>query len=313
LNLTFPADSLFFLWGICSVLFLIRHRFACFANAVGLMSLGSLIMNRFFADFSPSSVIIRELILSVQSFPAETWLWFVVVLHLGEWFLIRLDGARDAQPAHLKNISGERVYGYRLGRIWPICLFVSFHGSWILFPVMSGFSALNVSRSNLQQKRFASTLCLLYLLVLSAFLITARWFDLFLWVAAVFSLIGHELIYFMIRRRERNREPMFVSDENGLKVYAVVPKSPAVEMGIQPGDLILRVNQVPVKTMADLEEAIKKQSVCKMEILTSQLERKLVQKVIYEEELKSLGVIGAVKKSEPVTESKVESEAVALQ
>jgi membrane-associated protease RseP (regulator of RpoE activity) len=178
---------------------------------------------------------------------------------------------------------------------------------------MSGFSALNVSRSNLQQKRFASTLCLLYLLVLSAFLITARWFDLFLWVAAVFSLIGHELIYFMIRRRERNREPMFVSDENGLKVYAVVPKSPAVEMGIQPGDLILRVNQVPVKTMADLEEAIKKQSVCKMEILTSQLERKLVQKVIYEEELKSLGVIGAVKKSEPVTESKVESEAVALQ
>ncbi len=47
-----------------------------------------------------------------------------------------------------------------------------------------------------------------------------------------------------------------VPDQNGLVVAGVMDGSPAAEAGIQPGDVIVEVNRRPVKTVADLRQAL---------------------------------------------------------
>lgn len=51
-------------------------------------------------------------------------------------------------------------------------------------------------------------------------------------------------------------EPIREGDLQGLKVLDVAPDSPALRAGIQPDDVLTRLNFVPLKTMADLDMAI---------------------------------------------------------
>ncbi|HMF51202.1 MAG TPA: DegQ family serine endoprotease [Candidatus Saccharimonadales bacterium] len=56
--------------------------------------------------------------------------------------------------------------------------------------------------------------------------------------------------------RPEERRQMGLNANSGVVVTAVVPASPAADSGIQPGDVILQVNQVPVNSV----EAVKQQA-----------------------------------------------------
>lgn len=107
-------------------------------------------------------------------------------------------------------------------------------------------------------------------------------------------LLGHEIVYQLGKWREKQSEPLFVSNERGLKVFAVLPNSPAMAMGVKAGDVIQRLNGDRIYTHKDLEKAVKDAAFCKLEVLDEYLDRHMMQKVLYQDDPKHLGIVGAV-------------------
>ncbi|XP_072352014.1 serine protease HTRA3-like isoform X2 [Scyliorhinus torazame] len=55
----------------------------------------------------------------------------------------------------------------------------------------------------------------------------------------------------------KQRNPDFPNIDAGIFVHEVIPDSPAYRGGIQNGDVIVKVNGIPLKTTNDLQEAVK--------------------------------------------------------
>jgi S1-C subfamily serine protease len=52
-------------------------------------------------------------------------------------------------------------------------------------------------------------------------------------------------------------QPYRQSGQAGLQITGVAPGSPAAKAGFKPGDVILKINRQPVKTLDDLRRALK--------------------------------------------------------
>jgi serine protease Do len=47
-----------------------------------------------------------------------------------------------------------------------------------------------------------------------------------------------------------------LSEDQGVRVVAVQPDSPAAQAGLRPGDILLQVNQKPVQSLQDVQDAL---------------------------------------------------------
>jgi hypothetical protein len=238
---------------------------------------------------------------ALQSFSAESWLWLVALSHLLEWLLIRADGLPGAYPIEMKRDGGRKVSGLLLKKGWPVPLILFSHGAWLPLPVFLGYARVNLSKLPRQQKRLASTLTFLYALCLCGWLAITNVWEGGIWLAAVLAIGGHEALYQWGRRLEKYKEPLFVSDEQGLKVLAVLPGTPAAAIGLKPGDIIQRFNGKNIHTMEELIGAATHASFCKLEVLDEHNDRHIMQKVLYEDDPRHLGVIGATPLGEKET------------
>lgn len=75
-------------------------------------------------------------------------------------------------------------------------------------------------------------------------------------------------------------------------MLAVLPGSPAEELGIRAGESIVKVNGVPVPTKEDLHAALRiNPAFCKLEVLNLAGESKFLQRAIYAGDHHQLGAI----------------------
>lgn len=290
-NFPFKAEEVVLLWGITLLFTLGGIRFSCISYAVGFISLAKLILQLY-----PITLpgIWSELPLALGRFHATAWLWFVAGLHFVEWLLIRLDGSSGSFPVLMKNASQEVVNGFMLRKSWPVPLLLSTQAGFMPFPMLLSFSRLTLTKPLEQQKRLSSTLHLFLGMGLFLLMVGSLYSTYCLWVAAMLMLFGHEIVYQFGKWREKQNEPLFVSNERGLKVFAVLPNSPAMAMGIKTGDVIQRLNGERIYTHKDLEKAVKDAAFCKLEVLDEYLDRHMMQKVLYQDDPKHLGIVGAV-------------------
>ncbi|MPN54731.1 hypothetical protein SDC9_202408 [bioreactor metagenome] len=79
------------------------------------------------------------------------------------------------------------------------------------------------------------------------------WIKIF---AALASPLGHEFLIQRDNRREMEGEPRFVRPEIGVMVLDTVYDTPARRAGLQPGDIITRLNQTGIRWPYDLELAL---------------------------------------------------------
>jgi hypothetical protein len=293
--------DLLWLWG-CMILFsLFGIRLACFSYAAGVMTLAALAARHVSALPVPWETGLD----SLRTFSGTGWLLLAGWLHLAEWALIRLDGARGAQPVEAMHQNGWKVNGFLLTKGWPVPLILHNGFSWIPIPLFLSFGRLNLAKPVRQQKRLASTLLFLYG---AGLCLLAGWASVWpgaLWVVALFAVCGHEAVYLWGAWLEKRKTPLFVSDDKGLKVLAVLPGSPAEAMGLKTGDILQRVNGQRIFTVADLEKATQNASFVKCEVLDEHLDKHLTQKALYEDDPRHLGVIGAIP-YRPHQEEKVE-------
>ncbi|WP_243014470.1 PDZ domain-containing protein [Brevibacillus borstelensis] len=313
LGVAVQIQDLWLLWGFAAVLALIRLRFLCFAYGAGLLTLFHAVA-KVFPDVSsvPGIGLLWGMLVQAKPVPL---LALVAIMHLIEAFLVRWNRGRDASPLFVEGQRGRIVGAYLLHSFWvtPLALFVpveagSFSGSlypgWpffapgaasfalLLLPSVTGFSALTQTETPAQRAGQISRQLALYAVVLLGLTaLAALWMPLIL-LAAVFALIGHEGLFWLSQWQERQKAPYFIQSTRGIKVMAVLPGTPAEEIGIRPGEIIVKVNGVSVRNKEDLYPALQvNPAFCKMEVLTLDGEVKFVQCAVYSGNHHQLGII----------------------
>lgn len=289
--------EVYLIWALTFFLSLFRVRFACLAYSVGILSICSLWVNQI--GIQPVTAPWNQWGDVLVRFSIGEWIILVGFLHLMEGALIRLNGARGIHPVRLKLRKKNLVNGFLLAKGWPIPLMLFSKAGWLPLPVFLSYSFLNLSKPSDQQQRLASTLTMIYgmFLLLEGIFLAEQVIGQ--WLGAIGVLIGHEGIYQWSRWKERRNEPLYTSNGNGIRVLAVLPRSPAKEMGIQRGDIIQRINGLPILTTLDLEKTTQQSAFCKIEVLDYHLNRHIMQKALYENDPRDLGIIGAEHK-EPI-------------
>ncbi len=274
LGVAFTPDSqdFIYLWGVAVALALVSPRLMCFSYAGGLVALSHLL-------FGWPRISVPQVIA------------LVAILHVVESALIWLHGSSAASPVSLRNRQGEVVGGFTVQRFWPVpftlmlmlsvadpalaggsiampdwwpLIRVSPHLSsdpnlvFALFPVVAGMGYGDLAVTMQPEHKAGRTA--LNLAVFSAILlglaVLASHYRPFMWLAAIFSPLGHEAVARLGSRTELKGKPYYGRLSVGVKVLDVFPGTPAAAAGISRGTVIIDVDGVRVNSREELRQAL---------------------------------------------------------
>ncbi|NLK43822.1 MAG: PDZ domain-containing protein [Tissierellia bacterium] len=227
-----PKDYLYILF-VVIILSFFNPRFMCFSYGGGIVFLSSLILG--FPKIEISQVM------SV-----------VAVLHIVESLLILVDGWRHKLPIYFES-KNRTVGGYMMNRFWPVP-FVIFIGDGLIHPItlMAILSYGDYSISSFPKIKAAKTSFVLLIYSIILLYISKTVDNLF--IAPIFALLGHELIIFINKSKERKKQPIFIPLDKGVRVLEIIPGTIGHKVGIKIGDIILRINGVEINNEKDLED-----------------------------------------------------------
>ncbi|MBN9655889.1 PDZ domain-containing protein [Halobacillus sp. GSS1] len=261
--------------------------------------------------YLPESVRGYEWIGVLQETPLHTLAGVMAVLLLTESILMLRTTASLTYPERLKGTRGMWIGQHRSRRMtivpflalfpggmiepfapwWPLVSFGGETYGLILIPFVMGWEWKARGQSPVvAAKTMGRHVFLLSLLVLG--LAAGSFFIGVLSLAAVMiGLIGREFIFVLHRMREE-KTPFFSSTKKGIRILGVIPRSPADQMGLTPGEVIERVNAIPVRTENQFYEALQNSGAfTKMEVRDEWGENRYVQRAMYEGEHYELGLV----------------------
>ena len=308
----FNAETLLMIWIAMAVLALFRLRYICLAYAAGAIGIVQLVLE--WSGIDASQSVFAEAVKTLSAIDVPGLLFLAGLLHVAEGFLVRMQGAKLAIPLFLLGKRGKPMGAFALSGVWPIPLiwlipatsggislpWTPLFGidgdvaTWSLlaFPVLIGFSDRTKAYFPEEKARVSGNLLMLYGVIVAALAAGAEFFSPLLVVAAIAAFLLHEGLVLFSRWRENGRRPLFSQDNNGIKVLAVLPHTPAAEMGFQSGEVIKKVNGAAVHTKEQLHAALQLQSAfCKLEVINRAGHIKFVQRARYEGEHYQLGLI----------------------
>lgn len=266
-GVTLTGSGVGYLLPIAMLLFLVSPRFLCYSYAGALASISFLL-------FGWPKVNVPAI------------MGLVACLHAVEALLIWIGGASFTTPLFMRHKDGSTVGGFALQRYWPIPLIalllvkvpdvsglkdvIHLPDWWPLLrvpeiqgpgdpvfammPVVAalGYTDLAISsypqyKARVTSKRLAAFSAILLMLSIAA----SRW-PAFIWLAPIFSVVGHEACIRMGLRDESRGEPLWVNPESGLLVMDVLPASPAEQAGLRPGDVVRTVNGSELRSKSEL-------------------------------------------------------------
>uniref|UniRef100_UPI00406C30CD PDZ domain-containing protein n=1 Tax=Paenibacillus sp. FSL E2-0178 TaxID=2921361 RepID=UPI00406C30CD len=295
------------IWVVSLVLMLFRVRYLCFAYSIGVLGIVQFVLS-FFPDTLQSGAA-GTIAGALREMDIPALLVLAALLHLAEALLARWQGARLATPLFLAGKRGKVVGGYQLQAFWPLPLFLLIPPGagigelpWhpllggalglVSLPVIIGFSEMTQGMLPGRKAARTSGRLLVYSIVLLGLSLLADWWSPLTVVAALSAVLLHEGLSWYSALEERSISPVFVHPPAGRKVLAVLPGSPGQELGILPGEVLLKVNGVLLTGAAQLHEALRMNSAfCKLEVLNREGESKYLQRAIYDGDHHQLGII----------------------
>lgn len=262
------ASALLYLWPVSVALGAINARFFCFAYSGGLISLVYLITGWPRVDVS-------------------SLMGLIAVLHMVEALLIRLSGSTCASPLSITGRMDEATPGFLVQRYWPVPLIlplfslftdspvdmpawwpllrtdpqllqtvVPFGWTFVPFVVTMGYSDLAISAPPEVRTRQSSRVLLAYSGILLILAVAGGYFRPVLWIAALFSALGHEAMAVWSGRIQLSGDPYLKRPTKGVGVLDVLPGSLALAAGLRPGSVILTVDDFEVHSKAQLHDAL---------------------------------------------------------
>jgi len=293
LPITIQPLELTVIWITTLILAFFRLRFFCLSYSAGLISLVTIILGTVSNNFSGQNLLFWQFI---EQFHVFSWLFLANIFHLAEAFLI-LSLEKEGLPLFINGKRGKVIGAFLLQGFWLIPIFYFFAGVLIPLPVIIGYNDLAINSTPKEKLRFSSLLMLsisilnIGLLGIS-FLLPDNLGTLIEFFTSILTISTHEIMIYLINRRERTREPLFLNSQTGLKVFTVIPDSFAHRVGIKGNEVIIKVNNLQVQTKEDFYQALQLQSAfVKLEIRDTKGEVRFINQPFYKGEHHQLGII----------------------
>ncbi len=236
----------------------------------------------------------------------------LALLVIGEGILIFMNGKKGTSPKLTISKRGQRVGIHEVKRLWMIPVFLIIPGSslqaqfewWPVFSIGSeSFSLLLVPFTIGFHQRIQGILpikavqavgkkviALGLLLVLMA--IGSYWLPILAIVTVSLAILGREFIALRHRITDDSLPFYFSKRNNGLMILGILPESPASKMGLQVGELVLKVNGSLVHDETGFYTALQRNRAhCKLEVLDAQEQIRFVQRALYEGDHHELGIL----------------------
>ncbi len=302
------------LWGIAGLIVLLslfRLRLAHLLDALALLSIVYMVL--WFIPDTPAAGWLGTMIDAIRQTDWMGLFALAVLLHIAEAVLFRMQAPGLSSPVAIEGKRGKPVGGYTLDAFWPIpvWLLVPAAGDWLLpwqplhggeawsagvtlavLPVMIGTSVLTQSDLPQTKARIISKQLWQSSAVLIILAVAAYWWQPLALLGIWIGVIWREYIAYSSRRQEAERMPMYTHSLRGLRILAVIPGSPADELGIQSAETMFKANGVQVHSPQSLHEALRMNpAFCKLEVLNRDGESKFLQRAIYAGEHHQLGMI----------------------
>ena len=282
LGISFTEDSgIQFLFIFSIILMLFKPRFICFSYSgavLGIVSIFIDILNRY------SNAHINYLNIDILSL-----MTLIGVMHIVEAFLVMMDGHRGTIPVFTKR-DNKIAGGYALSRYWlvPLAFFVAYSISsvgagnvkvstpnwWPLINtkyiintistmVLSmtamcgviGYSSVTFSRTKEKKAVSSGIYILVYGIILTLLAQLCRFGIACEIIVVIFAPLGHEFMILYQRKMESKKPLLFVSTNDGISILEVVPDTEAYNLGIRPGDKIIKVNGNEVNSEKEIYKA----------------------------------------------------------
>jgi hypothetical protein len=306
------SGTLLCVWIAMIVLALFRLRYICLAYAAGALGIVQAVVSGTVSEKGLQGLALDAFqILNGINVPGL--LFLAGLLHIAEGLLVRMQGAKTATPLFLEGKRGRPVGAFALSGVWPVPLlwlvpaaggfelpWTPLFGiggdtsSWTLmaFPVLIGFSDRTETYWPEQKAASSGYALMIYGVVLAGLAAGGAFWSPLAVVASVAAFALHEGLLLFSRSRERGRLPLYVQDGSGVRVLAVLPGTPAAEMGLMAGELIRKVNGAATRNVVELHAALQRQSAfSKMEVVNRDGHVKFVQRARYAGEHHQLGLV----------------------
>ncbi|MFO8070097.1 MAG: PDZ domain-containing protein [Alkalibacterium sp.] len=215
-------------------------------------------------------------------------------------------------PRFMKTKRGKLVARYRMTPLWLIPLVVIVPGetftalfdwwpvfsmgnqtySFLIIPVLLGFR-YTVQAQLPSEAKQAIIKDFSLLSVLSVLLVgLSFWIEEFSAIGLGVLFVGGGYVLYRHRQRERKWAFKFGPDQDGLRVVAVRPNSPAERMSIEVGDVLVESNQMKLTSSEDLTESLfNNRSYSKLKLKRLDGELVMAETPIYEEDAHDLGLV----------------------
>lgn len=257
-----------------------------------------------------NSPILSETSTSLES--TQIIFIFVILLLLSTVAVLHKGNMNQFVPRFLKTKRGKLVARYRMTPLWLVPLIVVVPGetftalfdwwpvfsigsqsySFLIIPVLLGFrytvQAQLPSEAKLALLRDFSVLSTLSILILGL----TFWREEFSAVGLGLMLVGGVYVLYRHRQRERKWAFKFGPDQDGLRIVAVRPNSPAERMSLEVGDVLVESNQMTLTSSEDLTESLfNNRSYSKLKVKRLDGELVITETPIYEEDSHDLGLV----------------------
>ncbi|WP_046174386.1 PDZ domain-containing protein [Domibacillus indicus] len=247
------------------------------------------------------------------------------LLVIAEGILIRKRGYQGTSPRIETSKRGLKTAVHLARRLWLIPVFLpvpadgpltAFADWWpviplgaegyslIWFPFLIGFSM--VVRSTLPSLAVQATgKSVIWAGMLTLAIAAGSYWMWQLSAAAVgFAAVARVAI---IRRHysyEIHRPYFFTTQSKGVMIVGVLPGAPARKMGLEIGEIVTKVNGIPVQTESEFYKALQKNAAyCKLEVIGTNGQLRFTQGSIYENEHHELGLLFAPEEKEYLDDS----------
>lgn len=285
LGVVFDESSSVDLIFLVSILFMfLNPRFICFAYSGAVLGIISIVLSLATTTFSlPNLDVLKIDIVALMT--------MVAVLHFVEGILVIIDGGTGYIPVFTSR-DDKIIGGFALQRYWafPIAIFFMLHNtsaigtswqvplpSWwplvksstsinilkdavvalVPFYGMVGYNSVTFTKNRKEKTLVSGTLIIIYSLALFG-LAQLSVLNIYLKILVViFAPAAHEAMIAFQRYLEMKGTPKYISSDEGIMVLDVAPNSPANEMGIKSGDLLVEVNNSKIENEERITEAIR--------------------------------------------------------
>lgn len=276
------AVDLIFLVSIVFMFF--NPRFICFAYSGAALGLASVLLTLI-------GTILNTPNLDFLRIDVTALMTMVAILHFIEGILIMIDGETGYIPVFTSR--GDKIIGgFALQRYWalPVAVFFMLHNtsvistSWqvplpnwwpllnssipisalktavvalIPFYGMIGYNSITFTKDRRQKTLISGSIIMIYSIVLLVLAQLAVHNVVLKLLVLIFAPATHEGIIIVQRYLELKGSPKYISSDEGIMVLDVAPNSPAKEMGIKSGDLLVEINNEKIENEDKIAETIR--------------------------------------------------------